>query len=67
MKDKLKTLAILLMVGVGSWMTDHTITAFLSTSLILIGGLWGGYLDGYKRGHEEGKRYMLGEVKNIFK
>lgn len=61
MKDKLKTLAILLMVGVGSWMTDHTITAFLSTSLILIGGLWGGYLDGYRKGREDGVRYMLGE------
>lgn len=61
MKDKLKTLAILLMVGAGSWMTDHTITAFLSTSLILIGGLWGGYLDGYRKGREDGVRYMLGE------
>lgn len=67
MKEKLKTLAIVAMVGVGAWMTDHTITAFLSTMLILIGGLWGGYLDGYKRGREDGKRYMLGEVKNIFK
>lgn len=61
MKDLLKTLAIVSMVGAGSLMTDHTITALLSTSLILICGLWGGYLDGYRKGREDGVRYMLGE------
>lgn len=67
MKDLLKTLAIMAMVGTGSLMIENTTSAFISALLILIGGFWGGYLDGYKRGHDEGKRYMLGEVKNIFK
>lgn len=61
MKNMLKTFAVVSMVGAGSLMTDHTITAFLSTSLILIGGLWGGYMDGYRKGREDGVRYMLGE------
>ena len=61
MKDLMKTIAVLSLVAAGACLSDNTITSFISTSLILIGGLWGGYLDGYKKGREDGVRYMLGE------
>ena len=61
MKELMKSVAVLSMVAVGAYLSDNTITSFVSTSLILIGGLWGGYLDGYKKGREHGIRYMLGE------
>lgn len=61
MKDLMKTIAVLSMVAAGAYLSDNTITSFVSTSLILIGGLWGGHLDGYKKGREDGVRYMLGE------
>lgn len=61
MKEFMKTIAVLSLVGAGICLSDDTITSFISTSLILIGGLWGGYLDGYKKGREDGVRYMLGE------
>lgn len=61
MKDLMKTIAVLSLVAAGAYLSDNTITSFISTSLILIGGLWGGYMDGYKKGREDGVRYMLGE------
>lgn len=61
MKEFMKTIVVLSLVGAGAYLSDDTITSFVSSTLILIGGLWGGYLDGYKKGREEGKRYMLGE------
>ena len=60
-KEFIKSIVVLSLVAVGAYLSDHTITSFVSTTLILIGGLWGGYLDGYKKGREDGKRYMLGE------
>lgn len=61
MKELMKTIAVLSLVAAGAYLSDNTITSFVSTSLILIGGLWGGYIDGYKKGYDEGVRYMLGE------
>nr|UVY41919.1 MAG: hypothetical protein [Bacteriophage sp.] len=61
MKEFMKSIAVLSLVAGGAYLSDNTITSFISTSLILIGGLWGGYLDGYKKGREDGVRYMLGE------
>jgi len=61
MKEFMKTIAVLSLVAVGAYLSDHTITSFVSSTLILIGGLWGGYLDGYKKGREDGKHYMLGK------
>lgn len=61
MKEFMKTIAVLSLVAAGAYLSDNTITSFISTSLILIGGLWGGYMDGYKKGREDGVRYMLGE------
>lgn len=67
MKEFIKSIVVLSLVAVGAYLSDHTITSFVSTSLILIGGLWGGYLDGYKKGREDGKRYMLGEQHELLK
>ena len=53
MKELMKTVAVLSLVAVGAYLSDNTITSFVSTSLILIGGLWGGYLDGFKAGKRE--------------
>lgn len=61
MKELMKSIAVLSLVAAGAYLSDNTITSFISTSLVLIGGLWGGYLDGYKKGREDGVRYMLGE------
>lgn len=61
MKEFIKSIIVLSLVAAGAYLSDHTITSFVSSTLILIGGLWGGYLDGYKKGREDGKRYMLGE------
>lgn len=61
MKEFMKSIAVLFLVAAGAYLSDNTITSFVSSSLILIGGLWGGYLDGYKKGREDGVRYMLGE------
>lgn len=61
MKEFMKTIVVLSLVGAGAYLSDDTITSFISSGLILIGGLWGGYLDGYKKGREDGKRYMLGK------
>lgn len=61
MKEFIKSIVVLSLVAIGAYLSDHTITSFASSTLILIGGLWGGYLDGYKKGREDGKRYMLGE------
>lgn len=61
MKEFMKTIVVLSLVGAGAYLSDHTITSFVSSTLILVGGYFGGYLDGSKKGREEGKRYMLGE------
>lgn len=61
MKEFMKTIAVLSLVGAGAYLSDDTITSFISSGLILVGGYFGGYLDGSKTGREEGKRYMLGE------
>lgn len=61
MKEFMKSIVVLSLVAAGAYLSDHTITSFVSSALILIGGLWGGYLDGYKKGREDGVRYMLGE------
>ena len=65
MKEFMKTIAVLSLVGAGAYLSDDTITSFISSALILVGGYLGGYLDGYldgyKKGCEDGKRYMLGE------
>ncbi|MCD1495349.1 hypothetical protein K5L24_24310 [Klebsiella pneumoniae] len=61
MKEFMKTIAVLSLVGAGAYLSDDTITSFISSGLILVGGYMGGYLDGYKKGREDGKRYMLGE------
>lgn len=57
MKELMKTIAVLSLVGAGAYLSDDTITSFISSGLILIGG----YMDGNKKGREDGKRYMLGE------
>lgn len=41
------------MVAVGAYLSDHNFTNFIGTALILVGGLWGGYLDGFKAGKRE--------------
>lgn len=46
----MKTLLTLVLVGLGSYLVDGGFTNFIGTALILIGGLWGGYLDGFKAG-----------------
>ena len=61
MKELMKTIAVLSLVGAGICLSDDTITSFISPALILVGGYFGGYLDGSKKGREDGKRYMLGE------
>lgn len=61
MKEFMKSIVVLFLVAAGAYLSDNTITSFVSSSLILIGGLWGGYLDGYKKGREDGVRYILGE------
>ena len=61
MKEFIKSIVVLSLVGAGAYLSDDTITSFISSSLILVGGYFGGYLDGSKKGREEGKRYMLGE------
>ena len=61
MKELMKSVAALSLVAVGACLSDHNFTNFIGTALILVGGSWGGYLDGYKKGREDGKRYMLGE------
>lgn len=61
MKEFMKTIVVLSLVGAGAYLSDDTITSFISSGLILVGGYFGGYLDGSKTGREEGKRYMLGE------
>ena len=61
MKELMKTIAVLSLVGAGAYLSDDTITSFISSGLILVGGYLGGYLDGNKIGREDGKRYMLGE------
>lgn len=49
----MKTLLILVMVGLGSYLVDNNFTNFIGTALILIGGLWGGYIDGKKAGKRQ--------------
>lgn len=49
----MKTLLILALVGLGSYLVDNNFTNFIGTTLILIGGLWGGYLDGIKKGKRQ--------------
>lgn len=49
----MKTLLILVMVGLGLYLVDNNFTNFIGTALILIGGLWGGYLDGFKAGKRQ--------------
>ena len=61
MKELMKTVAVLSLVAVGAYLSDDTITSFISSGLILVGGYMGGYLDGYKKGREDGKHYMLGK------
>lgn len=46
----MKTLLTLVLVVLGSYLVDGGFTNFIGTALILIGGLWGGYLDGFKAG-----------------
>ena len=61
MKEFMKTIVVLSLVGAGAYLSDDTITSFISSGLILVGGYFGGYLDGSKKGREDGVRYMLGE------
>lgn len=53
MKEFIKSIVVLSLVAVGAYLSDHTITSFVSSTLILIGGLWGGYLDGFKAGKRQ--------------
>ena len=50
MKEFMKTIVVLSLVGAGAYLSDDTITSFISSGLILVGGYMGGYLDGYKKG-----------------
>lgn len=49
----MKTLLTLVLVGLGSYLVDGGFTNFIGTALILIGGLWGGYMDGFKAGKRQ--------------
>ena len=53
MKELMKSVAVLSIVAVGAYLSDHNFTNFIGTALILVGGLWGGYLDGFKAGKRE--------------
>lgn len=49
----MKTIAILFMVGLGSFLVEGGITNLIGSMLILAGGLCGGYIDGKKDGRRD--------------
>lgn len=53
MKEFIKSIVVLSLVAVGAYLSDRTITSFVSSTLILVDGLWGGYLDGFKAGKRQ--------------